>query len=106
MEHLFDSHNHSQFSFDGKNTTIELSSASALEKGLKGITFTDHYDVFVPKTPEGTETIPSQYFDIIGQQKEIDRVRGLFGDNLKILKGFPLPISTNAPNVVVLETVP
>ena len=100
MEHLFDSHNHSQFSFDGKKTTIELSSASALEKGLKGITFTDHYDVFVPKTPEGTETIPSQYFDIIGQQKEIDRVRGLFGDNLKILKGIEIGVNVNSRKVV------
>ena len=31
---LYDNHNHSQFSFDGKKTTVEKSAAAALENGL------------------------------------------------------------------------
>lgn len=95
MKNIFDTHSHSQFSFDGERTSIELSSASALEKGLGGIAFTDHYDVFVAEVPEGVAPIPAQSFDIDGQQKEIDRVRGLFGDSLKILKGIEIGVNIN-----------
>lgn len=100
MKNLFDSHNHCQFSFDGKRTTVELSAAAALEKGLCGLAFTDHYDVFVPDTPEGESPIPAQYFDIEGQQKEIDRVQERFGDSIKILKGIEIGVNINCRDTV------
>ena len=34
MKGLFDNHNHSQFSFDGKKTSVEASALSARSKGL------------------------------------------------------------------------
>ena len=39
---LFDTHNHSQFSFDGKRTSVEASARAAAEAGLGGICFTDN----------------------------------------------------------------
>ena len=93
MENLFDTHNHCQFSFDGKRTTVESSSRSAHEKGLAGICFTDHYDFFVPQDDPEIETIKPQIFDISGQQTEIDRVQGLYGNGFKVLKGIEIGMS-------------
>lgn len=90
MKNLFDTHNHCQFSFDGKKTTVELSSRAALEKGLGGIVFTDHCDVFVPQECIEHGCTETQIFDIGAQQKEIDRVQGLLGDNIRILKGIEI----------------
>ena len=84
MKNIFDCHNHCQFSFDGKRTTVEESARAARAKGLGGIAFTDHYDMFVPNSPEEDEPVSAQTFDIPGQQEEIDRVQALFGDSLKI----------------------
>ena len=93
MKNLFDTHNHCQFSFDGKRTTIESSARSAYEKGLAGICFTDHYDFFVPDVNAEIETINPQIFDISGQQAEIDRVQGLHDDGFKVLKGIEIGMS-------------
>lgn len=90
MRNLFDTHNHSQFSFDGMNTTVELSAAAALEKGLGGIAFTDHCDIFIPQECIDHEGEHPQNFDIMAQQAEIDRVQGLMGDRLRILKGIEI----------------
>ena len=87
MRNLFDTHNHCQFSFDGKRTTVESSAGSAFKKGLAGICFTDHYDFFVPKDDCCTETIQPQDFDIPAQQSEIERIQGLYGNDFKVLKG-------------------
>ena len=93
MKNLFDTHNHSQFSFDGKKTTVQASALSAYEKGLAGICFTEHYDFFVPQDECCTETIQPQDFDIIGQQTEIDRVQSLYTDGFKVLKGIEVGMS-------------
>ena len=93
MRNLFDTHNHSQFSFDGKKTTVQASALSAYEKGLAGICFTEHYDFFVPQDECCTETIQPQDFDIAGQQAEIDRVQRLYTDGFKVLKGIEVGIS-------------
>ena len=93
MKNLFDTHNHSQFSFDGKKTTVQASALSAYEKGLAGICFTEHYDFFVPQDECCTETIQPQDFDIIGQQAEIDRVQSLYTDGFKVLKGIEVGMS-------------
>ena len=93
MKNLFDTHNHSQFSFDGKRTTVESSSRSAYEKGLAGLCFTEHFDFFVPDNDPEFETIKPQIFDIQAQQQEIDRVQNLFNDRFRILKGIELGMS-------------
>ena len=86
---LFDNHNHSQFSFDGKRTSIRESALSAFEKGLSGICFTDHCDFFVPPMKAEFEHLVPEQFDIACQQAEIDRVRGLLPE-LEIFKGIEI----------------
>ena len=90
MTHLFDTHNHSQFSFDGQRTTIESSARSAFEQRLAGICFTDHYDFFVPEDDPDIETVTPQTFDIPAQQTEIDRVQEQYADGFKVLKGIEI----------------
>lgn len=74
---FFDTHNHSQFSFDGEATTVEKSAAAAISSGLGGICFTDHCDPYVPSMKAAYEPIRSEVFDIEAQQAEIDRVQEL-----------------------------
>ena len=93
MRNLFDTHNHSEFSFDGKRTTVESSARSACEKGLAGICFTDHFDFFVPQDNAEIETIQPQEFDINSQQAEIGRVASLFSPDFKVLKGIEVGMS-------------
>ena len=91
MTGLFDNHNHSQFSFDGKKTTIERSALSAKNKGLGGICFSDHCDFYVPPMKAAFENLVPEYFDVPQQQAEIDRVSGLICDKkFKILKGIEI----------------
>lgn len=90
MKNLFDTHNHCQFSFDGKRTSVESSARSAFEKGIAGICFTDHYDIFVPPAESDFETVMPQEFDIPAQQEEITRVQGLYMDGFKVLKGIEI----------------
>ena len=71
---FFDNHNHSQFSFDGKKTTVEESAAAAFAKGLDGICFTDHCDFYVPPMKAQFEHLVPEVFDVESQQAEIDRV--------------------------------
>lgn len=92
MRNLFDNHNHSQFSFDGKKTTVEKSSRSALKKGLGGICFSDHCDFYAPPIKFTLGEFEKEYFNVDEQQEEIDRVRDVFsrefsGEGFKILKG-------------------
>ena len=95
MKGLFDNHNHSNFSFDGKRTTVEASARSAYFKGLGGLCFTDHCDFYVPPMKaEFTDKAP-EYFDIPAQQAEIDRISEMIyqageADNFKILKGIEI----------------
>ncbi len=88
---LFDTHNHSQFSFDGWRTSVEMSAKSAVEKGLSGICFTDHCDFATPEM--GFEDPLKEVFDVDAQQKEIDRVRDLM-PGVKILKGIEIGINS------------
>lgn len=96
MMHLFDNHNHSEFSFDGKRSSVEKASLAALENGLSGIAFTDHCDFFVPQMKAQHENLVPETFDVELQQKEIDRVQSLIGDrSLKILKGIEVGMHEN-----------
>ncbi len=91
MTGLFDNHNHSQFSFDGKRTTVEASASSAKEKGLGGICFSDHCDFYVPPMKASFENLVPEHFDVALQQAEIDRVSSLIGSkDFKILKGIEI----------------
>ncbi len=88
---LFDNHNHSQFSFDGFRTSAEKSAKSAVERGLGGICFSDHCDIF----PKGSCDNPFRdAFDVEAQQEEIDRVSGLMPE-IKILKGIEIGVDRN-----------
>ena len=86
---LFDNHNHSEFSFDGKRTSVEKSVLEAAAKGLGGIAFTDHCDYFVPEMKAAYENLVPETFDIAGQQAEIDRVQDMVS-SVKILKGIEI----------------
>ena len=87
---LFDNHNHSQFSFDGKRTSVEASARAAAEAGLGGICFTDHCDHYVPPMKASFENVVPEYFNVEEQQAEISRVQSLIGDRTKILKGIEI----------------
>lgn len=95
MIRLFDTHNHCEFSFDGKRTTAHRSAQSAFEKGLDGIVFTDHYDIYIPDVP-GEKMPRPQDFDITAQQAEIERVDDLFPDSFKVLKGIEIGLNPNS----------
>lgn len=86
---LFDNHNHSEFSFDGKRTSVEKSVLEAAAKGIGGIAFTDHCDYFVPEMKSAHENLIPETFDIAGQQAEIDRVQNMVTP-VKVLKGIEI----------------
>ena len=90
MTGLFDNHNHSEFSFDGKKTSVESSAMSAKNKGLGGICFSDHCDFYVPPMKASFEDLVPEYFNVTEQQAEIDRVQELCGNDFKILKGIEI----------------
>ena len=91
---LYDNHNHSQFSFDGKKTTVDKSAAAALENGLSGICFTDHCDFYVPPMKAQFEHLVPEVFDVEAQQAEIDRVNrrneAVHGQGFRIFKGIEI----------------
>lgn len=95
MRNLFDTHNHSQFSFDGKSTSVEKSAAAARAMGLGGIVFTDHYDIYIPDV-EGEVVAKPQDFDIIAQQTEIERVQRTHTDDFKVLKGIEVGMNIHS----------
>ena len=74
---LFDNHNHCQFSFDGKRTSVEATTTEAIRKGLGGLCFTDHCDFFVPPMKANHEDYVSEVFDVDARNQEIDRVNAL-----------------------------
>lgn len=89
MRSLFDNHNHCEFSFDGKRTTVEASSKVAAEKGLGGLCFSDHCDMYVPEQTLEFAPKSCDLVDIAAQQAEIERVQKLY-PHIKILKGIEI----------------
>lgn len=79
MKILYDMHVHSNFSVDAHDDILTMCQA-AVEKGMKGICFTDHVD-FHP-ADKGYD-----YFDYEQFSKVIEQARGTFGRQLDILKG-------------------
>ena len=89
MKSLFDNHNHCEFSFDGKRTTVEASARVAAEKGLGGLCFADHCDMYVPEQTLEFAPKSCDLVDVMAQQTEIERVQELF-PQIKILKGIEI----------------
>ena len=89
---LFDNHNHSQFSFDGKRTSVEATACSAIRKGLGGICFTDHCDFYVPPMKAKYESYVSEVFDVDARDAEIDRVNALVPSGFKVFKGIEIGV--------------
>ena len=87
---LFDNHSHSQFSFDGKRTSVEESARAAMSAGLGGICFSDHCDHYVPPMKASFENLTPEYFDVAEQQAEIGRVQDMLGEGVKILRGIEI----------------
>lgn len=98
---LFDNHNHSEFSFDGKHNSVEACARRALSKGLGGLAFTDHCDFYVPAMKAAYENLVSEVFDVEAQQREINRVSDMLAKEssgrspLKILKGIEVGMHGN-----------
>lgn len=93
MKNLFDNHNHSQYSFDGKRSSVEEAARSAVKLGLGGIAFTDHCDLYIPPAKAGLDDFIPEDFDVKLQQDEIDRVQSVLdneGKCIKILKGIEI----------------
>lgn len=95
---FYDNHNHSQFSFDGHRTTVEKSARAAFSKGLAGMSFSDHCDLYTPPMKAAYENMVPEVFDIEEQQAEITRVQTLLlseGCPFKILKGIEIGLQEN-----------
>lgn len=99
MVKLYDNHNHSQFSFDGKRTTVYESAKAAHELGLGGLCFTDHCDFHVPLEKALHEDRVSEIFDVKPQQEEIERVRTLI-PGTEIFKGIEIGLYRSCHNEI------
>ncbi len=87
-KNIFDTHNHGEFSGDSRST-IQKSVEAAIEKGLGGITFTDHYEFPDSLTRAKPHFVEQAKFDIDHQQSIIDEIQ-LQHPNIKILKGIEI----------------
>ncbi len=83
---FFDTHVHSQFSFDGSRTSVEKSARQAIVKGLGGICITDHADIYVPAAKADHGESLDEVFDVPSQQAEIDRINAAVASG-KVEKG-------------------
>ena len=77
---FYDFHMHTNFSSDS-NATMESMVKAGIEKGLKEVCFTDHVE-FEPAPPYDEE-----FFDPVIYQFEIERLRNIYGDKIKIKMG-------------------
>ena len=83
-----DTHTHSHFSRDSK-ISVEESVKVAIQKGLAGISFTDHLDVGSPKGAVG------DYFDIPQQQSAITKCISQYGSFINIFAGIEIGVQTH-----------
>lgn len=79
MKIIADTHVHSTFSFDGKDS-IEDMVHSAIKKGLKVIGFTEHIDANINDAGH-------KHYDYERYSEAVERVRERYGDQIRILKG-------------------
>lgn len=83
---LFDLHNHSEFSFDSKGSTVLKTALAAREKGLGGFAVTDHFEYYSPAVKEKLAEKEPETFDVSAQQAAIDKAR-LEVPGIEIFKG-------------------
>lgn len=74
-----DSHVHSDISFDGEATIADFVSAGK-EKGLDGIVFTEHYDIFDGMDPRDDKAKP---FDVCEYQEKLWSIRDSYKGYVK-----------------------
>lgn len=82
---MFDCHLHSDLSFDS-NMLPEDACSKAVDLGLEGVGFTDHYDYFKIITGE------NKALDFEKQQSYINSARETFNGKISVLKGIEVDI--------------
>ncbi|MBQ8896184.1 MAG: histidinol-phosphatase HisJ family protein [Clostridia bacterium] len=91
---MFDNHSHTQYSGDipkGRGNSVRELCLSAIEKGLKGIAITDHFDI------DGIRDgfFPPLDHDSVAQ--DIYEARAEFAGKLTVLQGIELGQATHMP---------
>jgi histidinol-phosphatase (PHP family) len=76
---IFDDHLHSHFSYDGRESISDLCHA-AVQRGLAGVTITDHFDTDPSDPGYGR-------YDYDRIRREVEQARDRYGDRLSILLG-------------------
>lgn len=79
---MYGFHNHSIHSHDGKNTVFEMCE-SAIEKGLKGIAFTDHVDLTLFEER-------NIYNETLGLKQDVLKAKEQFKGKLDVFFGMEL----------------
>ena len=87
---MFDCHVHRQFSGDS-NLNPEIACNTAIQKGLEGITFTDHLDYDYPDFDD------TFLIDFDRYSEYMDKLKLEYRDKLRVLKGIEVGIQ---PHVV------
>jgi histidinol-phosphatase (PHP family) len=112
-----DLHVHTYFSTDS-NACMQESVEVAIKRGLDAIAFTEHWDEDYPEEfredlreangPEGMKLHPDFderplfTFDIEKYFKELERVRSLYGDRIRILSGIELGMRPHRGDILKL----
>lgn len=97
MKIIADTHIHSNFSSDGRNSMSEMA-LSAIEKGLNTITFTDHLDFDYPVCPNpktGKVEIFKQ-LNATEYRAAIEKVQSQMKNKLQILIGIETGLQPNS----------
>ncbi len=97
MKIIADTHLHSDFSSDGKNSMTEMA-LSAIEKGLKTIAFTDHLDFDYPACPN-PKTGKIEIFKQLNAEEyraAIEKLQAETKNNLQILVGIETGLQPNS----------
>lgn len=76
---MFDTHTHTATSHDSEQTIEQLCS-SAIAKGLKAVTVTNHTDTHQYSEKSNTDVV-------LKDKADVERARRIFGDKIKILLG-------------------
>lgn len=89
---IADTHIHSLFSHDGgSDSTVDNNCLSAIEKGIKYIAFTEHYDVDMIKNSK------ARLFDLDGYRAAVSAAKEKYEKSLVVLYGIELGDPIKAP---------
>ena len=100
---LWDCHMHSSFSADS-DTPMEVMIQTAIEKGLEGICFTEHFDPDYPDTPENLDFS----LDIPAYRQKLESLADAFKDQINVNFGIELGLQPHLAESFsgLLEEVP